>query len=272
MFEELVEAIKAYPYIGAAVLFVLCGLGFPLPEELVLLAGGYVCYNWPERANLPVMMGWCAGAILVGDLIPCVLGRVFGVRLLRLRWLRHLITKQRLAKFDGWFRKRGDLVILIARFLPGIRVVAFFTAGTMKMPWRRFLFLDGLGIALIVPLLTWLGYHSATFIDRMVALVERAERGILWGALTAIVLGGAWFWLWRRRHRKQPQQPTEAFVQPQLPVQESPAAPLLEPLPPSLPNEPSPAADPSRADDGTPPTTAESDSETSRLPPQGPHG
>lgn len=220
MFDQLVEAIRAYPYLGAAVVFVLCGLGLPLPEEIVLLAAGYICAKWPDLAGLPVMMGWCAGAILVGDLIPAVLGRVFGVRLLRLRWLRHVITKQRLASFDRWFRRRGDLVILIARFLPGIRVVAFFTAGTMKMPWRRFLFLDGLGIAIIVPLLTLLGYHSAGFIDRMVAAVEQAERGILWGSIGVGVLVLGWWWLWQRRRRRLQPQPTEAFVQPQRPVQE----------------------------------------------------
>jgi membrane protein DedA with SNARE-associated domain len=204
------------------VVFLLCGLGLPLPEEVVLLAGGYVCKK-TQSTMLPVMMAWCAGAILLGDLLPMVLGRVFGVRLLRLRWLRHIVTKQRLASFDRWFRRRGDLVILIARFLPGIRVVAFFTAGTMKMPWRRFLFLDGLGIALIVPVLTWLGYRSADFIDHMVATVEKAERGILWGVLAALVLTGAWLWLRRRRRLAQQRRPTETFVQPKRPVQE-PAA------------------------------------------------
>ncbi len=220
MFDQLVAVIQAYPYLSVAVAFLLCGLGLPLPEEIVLLAAGYVCWKTPETAHLPMMMAACAGAILVGDLVPMVLGRVFGVRLLRLRWLRSIVTKQRLAKFDRWFRRRGDLVILIARFLPGIRVVAFFTAGTMKMPWRRFLFLDGLGIALIVPLLTWLGFTSAEFIDHMVATVEKAERGILWGTLAGLLLAGLWLWLRRRRRLAQQGRPTEAFVQPQRPVQE----------------------------------------------------
>ncbi|MBL8753268.1 MAG: VTT domain-containing protein, partial [Planctomycetes bacterium] len=141
--------------------------------------------------------------------------------------------KQRLASFDRWFRRRGDLVILIARFLPGIRVVAFFTAGTMKMPWRRFLFLDGLGIALIVPLLTWLGYRSAGFIDHMVATVERAERGILWGAIAALVLTAAWLWLRRRRRLARSQRPPETFVQPRQPVPDAPPEPD-----PAQPGEP----------------------------------
>lgn len=219
MFDQIVAALTDNPYLGVALVFLLCGLGFPLPEEIVLLAAGYVCAKFPEHANLPVMMVWCAGAILAGDLIPFVLGRVFGVRLLRLRWLRYYVTKQRLASFDRWFRKRGDLVIFIARFLAGLRVVAFFTAGSMKMPWRRFLLYDGLGIVLIVPVLTWLGFHSAGFIESMITTVQRVERGILWGAIGGLLVLGVWFWLWKRRRRLATQKaPRDTFVEPRQPI------------------------------------------------------
>lgn len=243
MFDQIVAAIIDNPYLAVAVLFILCGLGFPLPEEIVLLAGGYVCAKFPDHAQLPWMMVWCAGAILVGDALPYVMGRVFGVRLLRLRWLRLIVTKQRLASFDRWFRRRGDWVILIARFIPGLRVVAFFTGGTMKMSWRRFLCLDGLGILLIVPLLTWLGYHSASFIERVIETVQKIERGMLWGAIGGGLLLAIWLWLWKRRRRLARQhRPTEAFIQPQRPVQE-PAATTTEPTP-MAPAEPPPPAPP----------------------------
>lgn len=227
MLEQLLDAIAAYPYIGVALAFVLCGLGFPLPEEIVLLVGGYVCARYPDKATLGWMMVWCAGSIVAGDLLPFVLGRIFGVRLLRLRWLRYFVTKQRLAKFDRWFRRRGDAVIFIARFLAGIRVVAFFTAGTMKMRWTRFLLLDGLGIVLIVPSLTLLGFHGASFFEQMVENVQRVERGILWASIAGGALLALWIWLWRRRRARALAGPTETFVQPTEPVREedAPAVP-----------------------------------------------
>lgn len=240
MFEQIVAALQNNPYLGAVIVFLLCGMGLPLPEELVLLAAGYLCAKFPDTVSLPVMMGWSAAAILGGDLLPYVLGRVFGVRLLRLRWLRFVITKQRLANFDRWFRRRGDYVILIARFLAGIRMVAFFTAGTMKMPWRRFLLLDGLGIVLIVPSLTLLGFHSAAFIEHVVETARKVERGILFGALGGAVVVGLWYWLWRRRRTKLLQaRPSESFVEPQRPIQtaDDPAAePPSEP--PAAPETP----------------------------------
>src|SRR5262245_7559268 len=228
MFDQIVGAITNYPYLGLAVVFLLCGIGLPLPEEIVLLAAGYVCAT-SEHATLPLMMLWCAGAILAGDLIPYILGRVFGVRLLRLRWLRWFVTRKRLASFDRWFRRRGDLVILISRFLAGLRIVALFTAGTMKMPWTRFVMLDGIGIVLMVPALTLLGYHSASFIERMIAIVQKVERGILFGILggSLLVATALWFWRRRKQFRRRP-QPAEAFVQPQRPVLGESAPPPAE--------------------------------------------
>lgn len=247
MFEALIAAIEQHPYLGIGIVFVLCGMGFPLPEELVLLAGGYICHDSPEKARLPWMMLWSGVAILCGDLIPFVLGRVFGTRLLRIRWLRLVVTRQRLAKFDRWFRRRGDLVIFVARFLAGIRMVAFFTAGTMKMPWLRFLALDLAGILVIVPVLVYIGWSSGEVIDNVLAWIRKVERGILFATIGGVLVVGVWFWLSRRRRlQRQPHAPTEAFVEPRVPPTEvgsattdtAPAEPPREVGNPQPPREP----------------------------------
>jgi hypothetical protein len=97
----------------------------------------------------------------------------------------------------------------------------------MKMSWQRFLFLDGLGIVLLVPILVWLGFHGAPFIKTMIQTVQEVERGILWTAAGIAVLGSLWWWLRRRRQGllAQANRPTESFVQPKVPVQEPPVCP-----------------------------------------------
>lgn len=253
MFDSIVQTIQEYPYLTVAVLFVLCGMGLPLPEEIVLLAGGYVCAKFPDAATLHWMILWSACGILGGDLLPYILGRTFGTRLLRLRWMRMLVTKQRLAKFDRWFRRRGDLVIFIARFLAGIRMVAFFTAGTMKMHITRFLLLDGLGIVLIVPLLVWIGHEGAGFIDDLIVKVQKVERGILWAAGACVVLASLWFW-WRMKGRRQKRTtvPKESYVEPRVDVAGTESTADAAPPPP----EPESAA---TDDAGLPPPAAGAD-------------
>jgi membrane protein DedA with SNARE-associated domain len=255
MFDQLVQAITDYPYLGVALVFVLCGIGLPLPEELALIAGGYVCAKFPEKAQLHWMMLWCAGGILTGDFLPYLLGRVFGTRVLRLRALRLIVNKSRLAQFDRWFRRRGDLVIFIARFVPGIRVVAFFTAGTMKMLLRRFLLLDALGIGVSVPVLVFLGNRGAGVIDRVIERVQQVERGIVWSVGAGVILLGLWFWMARRRRQRLRLMatPAETFVEPQVP--------------PRLDNDATPTSPTSTT--STTSTTSPTTSTTPTTPPSG---
>ena len=202
----------SFSYVSVGVLFLLCGLGLPLPEEIILVSAGYLCYQ--GHGTYPTMTLVCAGAILLGDVIPFLLGRLFGPRLLRLRWVRLVVNRTRLAMFDRWFRRRGDMVILIARFIPGLRVVAFFTGGTMRMRWRRFLLLDTCGIALAAPTFIFVGWHFGDTIQDAFQWIQQIEDSILF---LALVLGGGfgiWFWMRSRaRRRRLVAGPRETFVE-----------------------------------------------------------
>ena len=74
----------------------------------------------------------------------------------------------------------------------------------------------------MVPLLTWIGFSSAGFIEEAIAWVEKVERGLLWGTVGgALVLAlGLWWWR-RRRQQKQRSEMTETFVQPKKPGNEA---------------------------------------------------
>jgi len=217
MFDWLVETFAQYPYLGAAIVFVLCGLGLPLPEEIVLVSAGYVCFK--DFAFVGWMIVACSASILAGDGVPFLLGRLFGPRLLRLRPLRMVVNRRRLARLDLWFRRRGDLAVFFARFVPGLRVVAYFTAGTLRMRAHRFLLLDLAGIVLVCPPLILIGYHFGDVIDEAILRVKQVERGILWtviGGLVVLLL--VWSLRQRRRQRELTRAPAETYVAPTIPT------------------------------------------------------
>jgi LPXTG-motif cell wall-anchored protein len=114
----------------------------------------------------------------------------------------------------------------------------------MKMPIRRFLLLDGLGIVLIVPVLTWVGSHFADVIDSAILRVRAIERGLLWSTLAGLVVAGGWLWLWRRRRTRAlaGPAPAETFVEPRLPVRVSGGEPPIGPVAPDAPTAPAPPA------------------------------
>jgi membrane protein DedA with SNARE-associated domain len=242
MFDWLIETFSAYPYLGVGLVFLLCSIGLPLPEEVVLVAAGYVCFK--GLANRYWMMAACGAAILAGDLIPYSLGRLFGSRIVRVRPMRFLVTPQRLARFNRWFRRWGNLVIFFARFAAGVRVVAYFTAGTLKTPLLRFVLLDSLGILIVVPPMVFLGHHFGGAIDDGVRRVQAFERGALIGLGACALVVGGWWWLReRRRQRLLVGQTVETYVEPSAPVlQEPPPDTAQQPAPeppPALPPQPS---------------------------------
>jgi membrane protein DedA with SNARE-associated domain len=189
-------------YLTVAAIFVLCGIGLPLPEEILLVSAGYLCHQ--GHATYAAMTIVCASAILLGDVIPFSLGRYFGPRLLRLSWVRLV---------DHWFRRRGDWVILIARFVPGLRVVAFFTGGTMRMRWTRFLLLDTLGIVLVAPAFVFVGWHFGNHIDDALHRIQKIEQSILILTCAGGGLLAMWYWTRRRARRlRRAATPRETFV------------------------------------------------------------
>lgn len=255
MFDWLVETFSAYPYVGVAVVFLLCGLGFPLPEEIVLLFAGYVCYS--DLADTRVMSVVCVCAILVGDLIPFALGRIYGPRLLRIRLMRILVTPERLARFDRFFRRRGEFVVLISRFIAGIRVVSFFTAGTMKMSWTKFVLLDLAGIVPIASLLVWLGDRYGTAIEAVIDQVAKVERGILIASFATAAIVGVWYWLrWRRHQRLLVGGPAETFVEPSAPIRRDPTEETGDLGPDACDEQPGDGGDEPAVDADRPPPDA----------------
>ncbi len=192
---------------------IACGIGIPFPEELILVGAGYIVYL--HKADPLLLAATCIGAILAGDLMPFLLGRVFGPKILRLKTVRRFITREKLALFDAWFQKRGWLTIFVARFLTGLRMPAYFTAGSMRFSAWRFLMIDGLGALLVVPLLGGLGYFFGDKIDSLVHFVEKTEKGIF-----IVVASGAFIfagWIWFRRTRRKTllgKEVKETFVGP----------------------------------------------------------
>ncbi len=204
-----------YPYLIIFGILLLCGVGLPLPEEIIAIGSGYLSAKYPELVHPWIGWGVIVGSILISDSIPFSLGKAFGPRLLRLRLMRSWMHQERLASFDSWFRNHGNKTILISRFLPGIRVPAFFTAGCMGVSYLRFLILNGLGALISSGAFIFLGNRFSNQIDQVVDWVQGTERGLL----IILGVGGALFlawWMWKshRRRKLLGEDIRETFVEP----------------------------------------------------------
>lgn len=160
-----------------------CGLGVPIPEDIILISGGlFAAHNghgvWP-------MMAVGLLGILLGDSIVYAMGRRLGPVIAARTPLRHWLSPQRLARVDALFERHGEKILIGARFMPGVRAVAYFSAGNSRVPYWKFVFYDGVAALVSAPLWVYLGY---VFGHDVVEWARRSQRSLLLFALALVAL------------------------------------------------------------------------------------
>src|SRR5215469_3926456 len=187
-----------YGYLAVAGLLVLENLGLPVPGETVLIAGSL--YAGAGRLNIVAVGVRAVAASVVGSCIGYVIGR-FGGRALVERYGKYvLLTGERLDKAEAFFDHRGGVIIVIARFIDGLRQAAGIIAGTTEMRFTRFLALTTLGAVLWVATWTSVGYLAGDHITVIYREVTRYSLYVLI-ALALLAAGLIVRYLLRRRPR-----------------------------------------------------------------------
>lgn len=150
--------------IAYAIIFgvlIACGLGFPLPEDIPLVAAGYLIWDGTMEWVPAILI--TMGGVLIGDTMLYYLGHQLGLNILRQKKFQNIFKPEKVRRTRAYFRKYGDKIVFFARFVAGFRAVAFFMSGALHMPYRRFITLDAMAALLSVPLWIILGYYLGHF-------------------------------------------------------------------------------------------------------------
>jgi membrane protein DedA with SNARE-associated domain len=207
---EMFAGLMAYGYLGIIFYMILTGCGFPMPEEVAIIAGGALA------ANGQLHWGLTLGALLIGALLgDCVMyyiGYHFGRRLLEQnRFWNRVITPEREKKVEALLAQHGIKVLLGARFLVGLRGPMYITAGILKVPFRRFVLADLFCATLVVTLFFAISYFYGA---QVVKAIHQEQGWLTIAVLTAaIIAGGIGLWWYLRRKKvlatdNPPQQET----------------------------------------------------------------
>ncbi len=171
-------------------ILVACGLGLPLPEDIPLVAAGYLV--WDDTLTWFGALAVTLLGVLIGDSVLFWIGSKFGMRLLDPRRKKPFFPPDRVRRVKAYFRKYGYKIIFFARFVAGFRAVAFFMAGAMKMPYRTFIIYDGLAALLSVPIWIGLGFGLGHYfgdeIGRILSSLRHFKTGF--SVLLGIVIVG----------------------------------------------------------------------------------
>jgi len=183
------------------ILFV-CGLGLPLPEDVSLILGGYLVHA--GKAELPLMMLTGYAGIIVGDSMIFYFGRRLGSKVGQkpTGFFARIVTPEKRARVEALFKKHGEKIIMLARFLPGVRAVTYFTAGSVGMRYGRFVLYDSLAALGSAPIFVFLGYKFGGELDALMSAIKRGQRSVLI-AMVVIAAGAFLFSRWRARREQK---------------------------------------------------------------------
>jgi membrane protein DedA with SNARE-associated domain len=175
--------------------------GVPVPGETTLILAAV--YAGAGRLNV-----WLVGLIglaaaVTGDNIGFAIGH-FGGRALVERFGRYIfLTPERLDRATDFFDRHGGKIVVVARFVEGLRQANGIIAGITGMHWARFLAFNALGAALWVAVWTSVGYFSGDNID---SIYHTAIRYSTYFAILVGVLIVAWIahrvWRWRSKRAR----------------------------------------------------------------------
>jgi membrane protein DedA with SNARE-associated domain len=189
MFETLLKYFQDSPLSlwGPFFMLLLCGLGLPVPEDIVLVAAGALG-EVDGRSWIEVSALMYAG-VMTGDSTIFLAGRFFGGKLRAARWFQRYFSEKKQAKVENLFDRYHSWVLFIGRFLPGLRAPIFFTAGSTRVKFLKFFLFDGLAALVSVPFFVWLGHWLwAKFSDDIAALDRALSRTHNYSMMVAAVI------------------------------------------------------------------------------------
>ena len=129
--------------------------GLPIPDELLLtLAGGLV-----RRGDLggPTTVAAAVGGSIAGLTLSYSLGRRFGMGV-----LPHLpgMGSGTIDRAQSWFNRFGEWLLVFGCFVPGVRHVTAFAAGSAALDLRTFCAYAYPGAALWSTTFVVIGYYA----------------------------------------------------------------------------------------------------------------
>jgi membrane protein DedA with SNARE-associated domain len=167
MEDQILQFFAGYAYKPFIVYSAIIGLlflssfGLPVPEEIVLVSTGIVCYMGmnaelfpppyegatPVNAYIAAVIGFAA--VISSDLLVFTIGHHFGKRLFKFRIMHKYIIQ--LNRISEYTKKYGQWAAGIFRFTPGLRFPGHMTCGIMGLSYPRFIMVDGTAALLSVP-------------------------------------------------------------------------------------------------------------------------
>ncbi|MGD0570313.1 MAG: VTT domain-containing protein [Candidatus Sulfotelmatobacter sp.] len=151
-------------------------IGLPFPSAIALVAAGAAVAAHTLWG--PYVLAAALVALLMGDSVQFWLGRYMGWLLLGFLCRVSINPETCILRSAESFYKRGKITLVIAKFIPGVNTMAAPLAGSMKMRFWQFLYLDFAGALVYSTTYLLVGYLSRDFLAAILLGFHAAGRAM----------------------------------------------------------------------------------------------
>ena len=199
--QELEQLVASYGYLAVLFCITVESFGAPTPAESLLIVASWAAGKGELNIIVLLVTAWVAAVL--GDNIGYLIGRKWGHKAIE-RFGPYVGAKPPVVeKFRALFLRYGPAIIIIARLIEVLRQVNGILAGSMEMPWWRFLFYNMIGAAIWVGIWGYGAYLFGEHMDQIILLVEHHKRASLVIAAAVAIAVLAAGYLYIRHLRRQ---------------------------------------------------------------------
>jgi membrane protein DedA with SNARE-associated domain len=182
------QYIEHFTYLGLFAVLMLCGLGMPIPEDVALLAGGYMVHRGVTR--YPITLAVALLGVVAGDNSLYFIGRRFGSGVVRYFGIGRPGRQVQIQRIQKFMERHGHRAIFYARFLAGLRALIYLSAGSFGVRPAVFFVYDLMGALISVPIVVTLGYVFGEQLEWIVKYIGGFERLIVFVLVLSALLYG----------------------------------------------------------------------------------
>jgi membrane protein DedA with SNARE-associated domain len=181
-------------YVAIFLAIVLSGHIVPVPEDAVLFLAGYIAALHHSPFSFPILLFISMIGPFCADTLLFYVARTGGKHL---KWFIPRIKSSVMERISRELHDNTVRTVVIARFLPGVRLASPLVAGTIGVRQKSFLLGSIVGSILYGTLFFFLGYFFHEYLPQ-VFHVARATRHILFGLLPFAIITIIAFYVYRK--------------------------------------------------------------------------
>jgi membrane protein DedA with SNARE-associated domain len=175
-----------------------CGLGFPLPEDVPLIAAGILICHHQMHLAVAAPLAWLG--IIGGDCVLYTLGYCYGEQISKVPIIGKYVTPSRIRRAESLFQKYGVWMVALGRLFMGVRGAMVLVAGTSRLKFHKFIIADGLAAIVSGGMFMYVGYWGGEYGPEMVHRIRQFKYS-MWIGAVVLLLVLIFLFFWRDRNQ-----------------------------------------------------------------------